>query len=253
MNEVLTHQKIRGVIGVFYENISQGLYGGELHSERYALPENNGLDLFTQPDLVIDAEGIIKESKGNLSGHTCELRRQQIDGYRFIHSQDPDKDLFFALYRHGVRHPKGLTANGVIKALAQETYFSLVLPFRTVVLRLYDPSLHRVQGLSSKSEANPGNTSLHSPTINSLLGEPEVVLDKIGLDQSDFLIERYESSPIFSINGIDIKPFLILKISEKFPCSEEEIRADYERGIERDAIADEDEFEDSDLDEDLPF
>lgn len=203
-------------LGHFYEAISGGLYGGKLTNYRYVPKgeEKNGL---FKPDLV--SEGLIGESKGCVSGSECFFSDGQIFRYAFAQTLEPNSDIYFAIYRHSVKKIKsyGRSETELFKELAQETYFSIRMPFSLVLAIHSSDDLELI--CKSKGESYRPGTGLKSPALNGFLFEPERKIFDFSLDPQNYVIERFLSPKEFEVNENLVHPFPIVFIRDKDPLS----------------------------------
>jgi hypothetical protein len=196
-----------GLLGMYYEFLSTGIFGGE----RIA-------NAFTRrlPD-VADLEGrVFTEVKGCCVNKTLQLRDSQVEFYRLIQAAYPDWRINLAIFRHAVPKIKSYAGSDeeLYAVLTQKTLYSVVLPF-DVMLGLHDgeriPNLVRMYEEEIDPEAGVHTyetcACLRIAALHRFVLEPEAALREMGFSQGEHEVRRTWSPSGMTVNGVPVTPF----------------------------------------------
>lgn len=215
-NEYPNQTKRRQFMGFFFENLNSALYGGNLNDVRYnTSSDGNGKN--TKPDVVDKRKYVRWETKATVSGDGLEISDSQFRGYQLSQYNNPRTKFLYSIFRHSLHdiEKKERTYGEIMFGLIEKTSFSLAL-----TLRVLD-SLSKAKNTGLVSQYMGKQTSWHdcfiirSPTVNKFLTEPQSILEAMGLNPDDFVIQRYLSPENFRVNRRKISQFPIVKILDK--------------------------------------
>lgn len=219
--DVSLHKASHVALGLFYEMMTGGFYGG---INVYENSQSNIVDLY--PDVVDPDREIIYDSKAHRSGHSLNLYDEQITRYKDFHRQNPNYDIYFVCYQHDF--PKIKSFNGTIEELfdrlasdkKERTSFSIVFPF-SIILKLFILGKNREEEpFIGRYEQKPNGTfwscsRVYSSTLKRFFWEPWRIIEGLGLNSNNYSLERVKSPEEFCINGHRIEQFPILLIHDK--------------------------------------
>ncbi len=205
-----------GLLGIFYEHLHKGLYGGKLPRE--LLPEVSSNRL---PDIVRQETKTIAEVKGSVINNTTQLRDEQIEFYRMLQANHPSWEIKFAIYRHRFPAIKSFTGpeQALFHRLTQgSTLYATILPF-DVILRLHDHD--GIEHLVHKYEENGKGggrrpyetcTCINATTLHDLLFRPEALLADLGFTPGTHTIARQSTPNGVHVNGERLHRIPVLRI-----------------------------------------
>jgi hypothetical protein len=227
---------MRSRLGLFFEILSGGIYGGDSKEQQEIEIENGSkglLKLISEPDIVHLNENIFREVKAFSQENALKLFDGQMEKYAQLqlHDFEIPPTIRFELFRHGliklIKNYKTSDLDSLILDLSQNVGFMISLPF-SAAYTIYDnasvpntfgekkwPFTSRYEG-----EAYTWCTQFRPPGINSLLASPGDTFEKLGLDPEDFKFTFRKFPNDVKINGHVISPFPILLVEEKDPYTQ---------------------------------
>jgi len=235
------------IMGLFYEVVNKGIYGGRLNDKKLDIEFLNGsvAERSIKPDVIDEENKIHWESKGTYFNKECEIMDRQIEGYKFLQYSKNDVRFLFSIYRHSMFEIKkrDRTEEEIINGLLKSTIFSVILPLSLILGIQRAPVSEDVKlarNYISKNTNWPSCLCIRSHTINRFLIDPHENLRLLGFDPERFEIERYLSPKKLKMNGRNLGQFPILKIVDRHHEEwVEEFKIDYEREKEREIPEDE--------------
>lgn len=218
MMEARMGQGLPKRLGMFFEILAQGIYGGRI-GEVHELSEENGNEITSEPDIIHYKTNCIREVKGAHFSSEIKLRDEQMERYALLQVGNyfPDPPVIkFEIFRHKVQgllkifEEDGL--EGLVYKLSKNVRAMFSLPF-SIVYRIYASG----SKFTSRYEGDYFHTltRFNSRGLNTLLAYPRQGLENFGINPNNFIIEKTRSPPDVRMNGARITPFPILSINEK--------------------------------------
>jgi hypothetical protein len=197
-------------MGNFYESVTACLFGGRIAKNPHEIgAKAKGNSREVVPDVICDERQHIIESKGCNQRSHLNLYDTQVDGY-LVASKIKGYKVRFAIWRHGFQgvHKYRGPLIDLYAGIANATYAGLVLPLRLVIM------LRDNKTFNHYNHATAGSlTSVRSKFINDLIIEPEIELNKIGIDYREFEFERLLSPKDLMVENVQLPQFPVLVVS----------------------------------------
>ncbi|MBI2148823.1 hypothetical protein HYU23_04020 [Candidatus Woesearchaeota archaeon] len=241
-------------IGVYYELLSQGFYGGYLVGEpMYVLKRtrngNGKPHVITQelwdtteyenqriesrvtykfyPDIYNDETNIMTECKGiGGTNNNLRLTQSQVDSYRAFQVGKPIPKIRFLIYRHGL--PKEVSkwrgpVKDLFRDLSEKTIYCASFPL-SVLLNIIKYS--KVSQFTTEEGGYlVDRLSIRGNLFDALLQDPEDLFRRLKLNLDNFHVRRYlspldynlaiEPSPKLPKYVYPVRQFPILQIEDR--------------------------------------
>jgi len=201
-------------MGLFYELLTAGLFGGKLCDLPFQIREDrDDAPMNIRPDVMYERKGRIGESKACVMGHQLNLLDDQINRYRKYQETFPDAKIYFAIWRHkvhGIKKYKG-TFKDLFKELGQKTIIGLVLPFKFI------DEIHQSSKFRRYDDPEKWNvcTRISSSFLNQIFTRPEDAFKYLGRKQNGYMWHHFKTPEGFTINRIPVKSFPFLFMVER--------------------------------------
>jgi len=215
---------LRGKLALYLELFWKSVYGGVIHSNHgfYTITSNGSR--FCQPDISHNFGKWYIESKTVMSGGELKLLDDQIEKYGSLQVEDKNREISFAISRHGLRGIekkfKNETEDALLESFSKGVFFSIILPFSII------NEIHKRQDIRLVYRYDPPQeqfgmryfkpmTRVRSQIINLFLRDPETAIKKFRLNPDNYIFNRQFLTTGMDLNGHEIKPFPILEIKDK--------------------------------------
>ncbi len=209
-------------LGLFYEVVTKGLFGGKLH-ERSVI-EVGKERLSTVVDVLDGKRKRAWEVKGRYFGKSFPLTDDQMDKYKGLQKFWETYKIYFALYTHEVSSLRSYERDEsqFFKELANKTLCSVIFPLSLAIQfhESFDNSLVSRQDIDEfhdkqYTERDEHMTKILASTMGRLFYKPKSVIEQLELNPGDYKVERFCSPKNFFVEGNKVKKFPILMISHK--------------------------------------
>jgi hypothetical protein len=215
-----TQRTYNQISSFYYELLASAITGGKWRGKVNSSYGSWGFfpDVVTE-DSVIDSKGVCGKEK-------CALLDMQMDRYLLQQCRQtfmPQEKVRYFIFKYGIRSPSkrfsstpdSSLATEVISALSRETLFLLDLPFS--VLHSFRSNAFNslyTSGYNGDKWDN-GTVILHTGLLK-MISSPEEVLEGLHLNPADFNIIKSRLPEGMSANGIEILPYPVLRIEDKY-------------------------------------
>lgn len=215
-------------LGNYFEAITRALYGGSLENRIELNGSSTGEDFIryaiddlrhTKPDIVNRPGKIIMESKSCGPHSACNLFDEQVGRYIELQLDEPNFDIYYAIYRHGLDKSMSFKGNEseLFEEMADRVKFSILLPLSVIfkLFRCRERKKVRRYGREGRGQ-NYRNISVVSTTvINSFFENPKRNLIELDLNDQEYDCRRFISPKNFMADGYQIKQFPIVWVRDK--------------------------------------
>jgi len=219
--------EIGTAMGRFYEYLTTGLYGGYANDVKFTVPVGEDQMRNAKPDVIDDVNKRIWECKSSSQGRSSNMMNRQLAVNVVLQTERwPDYEFFYGFFKHdlkGARSTYRNTIEGLFKDLSEKVIFSVILPF-DVIVHLAMPFAENGSSGSRIIRHYPGNETgsryepcacLNSGSLNGLFLKTEEKLEEIGLDPSDYNIQRFVSPEEIMVDGNEVRKFPIVWVKRK--------------------------------------
>lgn len=201
-------------MGTFYELLTAGLFGGELHDavglKQYQTGRDH--DYTIKPDVINHANNTTGESKAVRSGHATTLLDDQIEAYEGYQKTNRHMRIYFAYYRHSFQKIKStkLQAPELFTELGGGTLLGVMLPF-SIIMTMFNSERN------SRYETEKWHhcTRVNSTVINEFFFTPKEAITSHGLEPEDFVWDMFKTPEGMVVADSDIKQFPFIVIADK--------------------------------------
>ncbi|MBS3168580.1 hypothetical protein J4216_05615 [Candidatus Woesearchaeota archaeon] len=211
------------LLGRFYEVLGAALFNGRLPSEEekiFYATEEEGI-----PDIIIESENKILESKSVNVYKLCEISGSQLEAYEEMNKREPYPKVGYVIWRHripGIRSSWKGTGRELIQQASKNTLYGIVLPLevmQALCLQRYDVYNQNLVYVHPRDQVPEdcynGGTGIYASTLTRLFETPEEILTELSftegvkikrtLTPSDLRVERYKVSQ-FPLIEISVSP-----------------------------------------------
>jgi len=212
--QFLEHVASEHGVGIFYELLSSGLYGGRVHVP-VRMPGTDK-DSMVIVDVLDSQRKHIREVKARGPKGKLDLRNDQIEKHKLVQRQLTDYRMFFDIYAYTSGFGREMGRDDLFKEIADKTLCSIVLPF-SLTLRLhesYDSSLVSWSG-GVRNGYDISATIIPFSTLRTLFYTPERLIERLELNPQDYEIRRLKSPGEFYVEGNLTSQFPVLQIEDK--------------------------------------
>ncbi len=201
------------MMGVFYELLTMGLFGGRLYDSVKSSAKDHYRG-WIQPDVLNEEDSETIESKGCRIGHQLYLQEHQIKKYHMFQILYPEQKIYYAIWRHSFRGIMncGLGAPELFSELSKVTRAGMLLPF-SIIMRIYETD-NKDKGVTYYDNRVFGNGAKVSSTLlNNFLFKPREIITDLGLEPDRFEMDRRLTPVDFRIEGNKVVgfPFIIIE------------------------------------------
>jgi hypothetical protein len=214
-------ERFRRFQGYAFELFSYALFGGTVKTPQEVVHEYLGSPLLCEFD-VIDRLGRRREVKSFLVDNEAKLMDHQVSRHAFYASLNPEIPIFYDLYLHNVQNIEKrdeMNLDILVSEIPENTRYFVSLPF-SAVFKLWNPDTTH---LSRYERKHYHFTRLTSSRLIRLVRKPREGLEELGLDPSNYIIEKRKFPRRLKLNNKTIEPFPALMIKPKSSrrCAEE--------------------------------
>jgi len=197
-------------IGLFFEILATGLFGGKL-VDAVSL-SNSKTYSSIRPD--VESKDWILESKCLKNGQHLNLHDDQVKKYKTYQILKPKKRIVWIVWRHTLRNSMSHrgSIDDLLNAITNRMLIGIMLPF-SIILNLWENE----HELFRRYETLWQRTSVTSPAINDFAFDPLRNMERFGLDPDEYKVERYITPMDFVIEKIPVKQFPLVIVSDKNP------------------------------------
>lgn len=207
-------RKAHITMGLFYELLCTGLFGGTL-TDRIDIKVNHK-NIRIEPDVFCFRQKKIIESKGHRTGGKLNLLDDQVEKYKDYQMQYPDFEIYYVIWNHTLREITSYSQRleMLFKDLSEQTVCALILPF-SIILKMHenrDPMFFR----RYDSDRWYRCVAVSSRFLNLPFLDSEMFFHLLSLNGSrnNFLCDYYLLPEGIKINQFEIKPFPIVWIKD---------------------------------------
>lgn len=215
-------------LGNYFEAITCALYGGRLANRVELNGSSTEEDFireaiddlrFVKPDVVNRRGRTIIESKSCGPHSACNLFDEQVGRYIELQLDEPNFDIYYAIYRHGLKKTMSFRGTEVelFGEMADRVKFSVLLPLSVIfkLFRCKERKKVRRYGKNGKGQKYRNLSVVSTTVINSFFENPERNLLELGLNIEEYDCRRFISPKDFRADGYSIKQFPILRVRDK--------------------------------------
>jgi hypothetical protein len=203
-------------MGLYFELLTSAIFGGALVDSIIPMESDNGYN-GCKPDVKSVRQKKIFESKAMRQGHQINFLDDQINRYISLQILNPDYQIYFVIWRHGIKNIKAYSGNelDLKRQLSKKTYACVVLPL-SLINRMHTSYKFKRYELKTEQGVQiwPSCTRIGSATINNIFFDPNKMMEEANINPSLYKWDFYVSSRV-TIDGFENMPIPITYIKDR--------------------------------------